>query len=195
MAIDLHKPIGAAPAASAALPTKRTMNLLVRERKSSGAWKYALAALALALLVAAFVKFAIIDVFGQVDVKKSELVGVQAERDALDKRLADYEALQDEYLSYTGVSITGASAPEVTDMVARVVQPKATVTAINVSDGMISVNVKDLTLDELGKLADDLRAEELVQSVTVTNANDDESGHVFATLVATLADDSNEGGE
>lgn len=212
MAIDLNKPIGAsaAAAASTALPTKTTMNLLVHERKTSGAWKYVLAGLVLAALVAAFAKFAVFDVFSQVDLKKAELHASQQELSAVQQQLEGYDQVLDEYRSYTGiVSEGGIDALQVMDMVANVVQPRATVTAASTSDGMLVVNVKDISLDNLGKLADILRSEETIESVTVTTASEtaskaasensqEEAGlekTVAATLQIVLATSANEGGQ
>lgn len=186
MAIDLNKPIGAPAAASAALPSKTTMNLLVRERKNRGVWKYVLGVLALALIVALFAKFAVIDVYDQVAHKQAELSAAQLEHEAVLKQLESYDAVQEEYHSYTGISQTGAAdALQVMDMVARVVQPAATVTSASTSDGMLIVNVKGISLDALGKLANTLRSESLVDSVTVANAVDD-GENVAASLVVEL---------
>ncbi len=173
MALDLNKPIGAAPAASMALPTKKTMNLLVHESKTRGAWKYVLAVAALVLLVALFAKFAVFDVFEQVNLKQVELNGVQQELAGVEKQLDNYDAVLEEYRSYTGITSEGAiDALAVMDMVGRVVQPKATVTAASTSNGTLVVNVKGITLDALGKLADTLRAEPMVESVAVTTATE-----------------------
>ena len=178
MAFDLSKPIGAAPAASMTLPTKKTMNLLVRESKTRGAWKYALAAAVLALLVALFAKFAVFDVFEQVNLKNAELYGAQQELAGVEKQLSNYDAVLEEYRSYTGIASDDAiDALAVMDMVARVVQPKATVTAASTSNGILVVNVKGITLDELGKLSDTLRGEPMVEAVAVTTATEANSSN------------------
>lgn len=205
MAIDLNKPIGAPAAASTALPSKTTMNLLVHERKTRGAWKYVLAGLVLIGLVALFAKFAVFDVFSQVGLKESELFAAQQELAAVEKQLENYDAVFEEYRSYTGIASEGTiDALEVMNMVGSVVQPRATVTAASTSDGNLQVNVKGITLDELGKLADTLRAEDMVESVAVTTANEttgkaaseeDAGGTVSATLQITLVSARSEGGQ
>ena len=196
MALDLNKPIGAAPAASTALPSKTGMNLLVRERKTRGAWKYVLAAAALALLVAAFAKFAVVDVFKQIDLKNTELHAAQQELSAVNKQLENYDAVLEEYRSYTGIASEGTvDALSVMNMVGNVIQPRATVTAASTADGMLVVNVKGISLDELGKLADTLRAESMIKDVVVTTATEAssktegeeaEATTVSATLQITL---------
>ena len=213
MALDLNKPIGAAPAASTALPTKRGMNLLVRESKTRGVWKYLLALAVVALLGAAFAKFAIFDVFEQVNHKNAELAAAQQELEAVQKQLENYDSVLEEYRSYTGISTEGAiDALSVMDMVGTVVQPRATVTAASTSDGTLVVNVKGITLDELGKLADTLRAQPMVESVAVTMANEQSSSSkaptegeaqgeteagntVAASLQITLVGAESEGGQ
>ncbi len=197
MAIDWNKPLGssASSAASAALPSKKTMNLLVKESKRKGAGKYVAGALALALLVGLFAKFAVLDVFSQVDLKRNELNAVQQELSAVQKQADNYDAVLEEYHSYTGVDFRGATdSLAVMDMVAKVVQPQATITAVSVSNGLMQVNVKDVSLDSLGKLADQLRAQEMVETVTVANASDAESNNVTATLQVALSSSDNEGG-
>ena len=176
MAIDLNKPIGAAPAASMALPSKTGMNLLVRESKTRGAWKYVLAGLILAALVGLFAKFAVFDVLAQVDLKNAELHAVQQELSAVEMQLANYDEVLDEYRSYTGIANDGAlDALAVMDMVGSVIQPSATVTAASTSEGMLVVNVKDISLDDLGKLADTLRSQSMIENVVVTTATDESS--------------------
>lgn len=205
MAIDLNKPIGAPAAASTALPRKTTMNLLVHERKARGAWKYVLAGLILACLVALFAKFAVLDVFSQVDLKQTELFAAQQELAAVEKQLENYDEVLEEYRSYTGITSDGGiDALEVMNMVGRVVQSRATVSAASTSEGKLQVNVKGITLDELGKLADTLQAEGMIESVAVTTANEatgkaaadeDASGTVAATLQIILVSADDEGGQ
>ncbi|MBQ9021418.1 MAG: hypothetical protein IJ113_05340 [Eggerthellaceae bacterium] len=205
MALDLNKPIGvSASSASMALPTKKTMNLLVRERKTRGAWKYVLAALGLALLVGLFAKFAVFDVLAQVDLKRSELYAAQQELSAVQSQLENYDAILEEYRSYTGIASDGSTdALVVMNMVATLVQPRATVTAASTSDGSLLVNVKDITLDDLGKLADALRNDAMVADVAVTTASDisskseegsESTNKVSATLQITLSSGAEEGG-
>ena len=202
MAIDLNKPIGAPSGAStSSLPSKTYINLLVHEKKASGLWKYLLAALLLALLVGLFAKFAVFDVFAQVGLKQTELHAAQMELEAAQQQLGDYEATLEEYRSYTGITQGDViDALDVFDMVAASIQPKATVTAASTSGGALVVNVKDISLDDLGKLADALRAEPLVESVVVDSASDSTAGaeeqentNVSATLRMTLVSAGGEG--
>ena len=192
MAIDLNKPLGAPPAGSTALPTKKTINLLVHENKTRNLWKYALAALVLLGLLALFAKFAVFDVLQQVDIKKTELHAAQQERDAVTAQLENYDAVLEEYRSYTGIATQGSiDALRVFDLVANVIQPKATVTGASTSDDVLVVNVTDITLDDLGKLADELSGNSLVKSVSVTTAVEkssegEDAKNVSATLQIAL---------
>lgn len=196
MALDLNKPIGPSAAASTALPTKRTMNLLVRERKNLAIGKYVLVGLGILALLAVFAKFAVFDVFNQVGLKQLELDAAQQEFSAIQRQLDNYDAVLTEYHSYTGIAAEGSTdALEVMEMIARVVQPHATVTAASASNGMVLVNVKDVTLDGLGKLTDLLRAEPLVENVTVSSATDTNAQSVSASLTITLAQAASEGGK
>ena len=177
MAIDLNRPIGQSKGPAAALPSKKSINLLVRESKSHNAWKYALVAFVLAALVALFAKFAVFDVYKQLDLKRAELHAAKQELAAVEKQAEGYDAVLEEYRSFVGTGQDSfVDALEVMDLVASVVEPNATVSAVSASGGMVQVNVKDIALGSLGQLADDLREDPLVEEVSVSAANEEAAG-------------------
>ena len=188
MAIDWNKEIKIGGDSSVVLPTKTTMNLLPQQSSSVNVGKIVLLALLALVLLALIGKFGIADRYAAVSARQSELATAQTTYDAVKGKLADYDEVQAEYRSFVG----NASDDETLDalpamqLVASAVEPSATVTAVGVRDTLVTVNVKDISLDNLGRLADTIKAQPMVSDVAVTKAANSDESNVTAMLQITL---------
>ena len=191
MAIDWNREItlGGSGQSKGAIPTKTTMNLAPRDTLKFDIRKVVLAALALALAIGLFTKFAVIDVYSQVQSRQTELDQQQQILNGMQSRINDYDAVLDEYRSYAASSLGGMEghdALEVMGLVSRIIEPAAAVTAASTNGKALTVNVKDIPLDRLGQLSDELKADPLVSDVSVSTANTTSDGNVTASIVVTL---------
>ncbi len=188
MAIDWNKEIKIGGDASAVPPTKTTMNLLPQQGESVNVGRIVLLGLLALALLAVVGKFGIVDRFAAVSARQGDLATAQAAYDEVKGKLVDYDEVQAEYRSFVG----NASDDETIDallameLVAQAVEPSATVTAVGARDTLVTVNVKDISLDNLGRLADTIKAQPMVSDVAVTKAANSDEANVTAMLQITL---------
>lgn len=199
MALDWNKEIsfgrkkggGGKPKGPAgALPTKTTMNLMSKDRHAGDQRKRIITIAAIVLVAVLFGKFAIFDLFAQVNAKQNELGQAQTEMISAQSQLGDYSSVLSEYQSYIGAEREGSLIPDaliVVKMIDHVVGEEANITGISMSDTQVTVNINKITLKKVGDLAKKLRKQEIVQSVSVSTADNAQQGSdVTATLTVTL---------
>ena len=99
MALDWNRPIGkgSSKRRSDALPTKTSINLLVRNDHELDVRKAAPLAVLLVVLVALFAKFAVIDLLSQVSKRQSDLADVRSSVSQMESGLANYDSVKKEY--------------------------------------------------------------------------------------------------
>ena len=195
MAIDWNKEITLGGSGQMVLPTKTTMNLLPQQTSSVNVGKIVLWVV-LGLLLAALVgKFGIADRLAAVGDTQAKVDSAQHELDDKLAKLADFEDVQAEYRSYTGNGSedSGIDALRAMELVATAIEPSATVTAAGSSGNMLTVGVKDISLDAVGRLADTLRAQPIVENVVVIKADSSDESNVTAMLQITLDPTAEEG--
>ena len=195
MAIDWNKEITLGGSGQMVLPTKTTMNLLPQQTSSVNVGKIVLWVV-LGLLLAALVgKFGIADRLAAVGDTQAKVDSAQHELDDKLAKLADFEDVQAEYRSYTGNGSedSGIDALRAMELVATAIEPSATVTAAGSSGNMLTVGVKDISLDAVGRLADTLRAQPIVENVVVIKADSSDETNVTAMLQITLDPTAEEG--
>ena len=193
--IDFSKPITLG--ASGAAPTKTSMNLLPPDTTKVNMGRFILWALIIIALVALFAKFFVLDRYALIATKQSELATQQATLTAVQAQLANYGEIQTAYRSYGGNIDKGkvvVDAREAADLVAKIVEPRATVTGFGTDGERLTINVKDVTLDTVGAIANSLKAQPLVadaQAVTAANTSDADR-NVTAMIEVTLQIESEE---
>lgn len=158
----------------AVYPTKRYMNLLVKDQKTIELRRAIPVALLLIVLVAAFAKFGVYDFYDRVNQKQAELNEQQEVLTALEVQLTDFNNVLAEYEAYESSSLSGAGdSVGVVDALALVdkfIAPVATVASVEVQDGIMSLTLTDVTLDGVGKLVSALDAQPIVENVSVSTA-------------------------
>lgn len=172
-------------------PTKRTLNLMIREKKSFRASVWIPCILVVLILAAVFAKFAVYDRYVRLNAAEDELEAKKAELAAAVDSYADYDDVQAQYnrYTYTGFDRTIADRLDVMDILERLVFPVSDVTRLSMSGKTVNMTLVGMTLSEVSELVTQLEAEPLVDGVTVSTAGYNEKDAVpTATFTLLLAD-------
>lgn len=198
MALDWNKPISFGKkrnakvkslSAGGAYPTKTTMNLMSVQDVVVDKKKVAIVGVIVGIVAILFIKFAVIDQFMNVSAKQAEYENAQATLFETQADLAGYNDVLKEYQQYSGAANGGGTIPDalvVVDMVNSVIGKEATITGINMKDKTVAVDVKGVSLQRVGELNAKLSAQKIVNSVSVSTADNKNSKNVNATLTMTL---------
>ena len=179
-------------------PSKTYMNLAIREKKKFDVRGNIPMMVALIVIVALVMKFGIFDFYARVDAKQAELNARQQTLSALTAELANYDAVMEEYEGYESMSIASeglqVNALDALALVDRYVSPSARVASLALSGNTLALNLTNISLDGLGKLASTLYEQEMVANVSVSTAATKEtaSEDVMAAVTITLVPQTEE---
>lgn len=157
-----------------AYPTKRDMNLAMREKPQTNRPLALLAVLLVAALIGLFYLFAVRRVLDEVDAANTAADAAEAQLAAIQQQTMNYDDVLDEYQGYTVVSnaMTGTVDPlDCLDLIETHLVDKAEVEAYSVADHLISVQLSGVTLRDVSEIYADLMNSPLVSSVQVYTAS------------------------
>ena len=172
-------------------PSKRTLNLAIRERRYPDPKKWIPGVLVVILLAALFAKFAVVDRYAKLDEAEKERSDKKATLEDTRAQYADYDEVRERYnmYSYEGFDRTIANRLDVMDLLKRDVFPVCEVQSLSVSGKTISLSVTDLNLSQISQLIATLEGEPMVSRVTVFTASDDKEATMgSASLSVELMD-------
>lgn len=195
--LDLARPKSGGSKGSSAYPTKTTMNLYQGDSSTTDIRKVVLVGVLLAAGIALFVKFGVLDQLALLSQKEGELAQQQALVAAAMSNTQDYDELKEVYEAYLAQYGAGSvDATSVLDLVETHVKGSAAVSNIVLADGVLTLTLNDVSLETVGKLANDLRKQPMVSAVNVSTATmqESEGQKTVATLVITLLTTSSEEG-
>ena len=178
--------------AKAVYPSKTYMNLVVEDRKTIELRQAVPVGILLLLLVVAFAKFGVFDFYDRVNQKQAELTQYQQTLAGLEAQLTDYDEVLAEYEAYESsrlsVDETTVSAVDALELVDRFIAPAARVASIDLQGNTLSLNLADITLDQVGVLVSTLDAQPMVAGVSVSTAATDKTNasDVMVSMVVTL---------
>lgn len=199
MALDWNKEISfsglkkRAPKPKDEFPSKTYMNLMVSEKKSFDLRSNIPLIVVLLIIVVLVMKFGVFDFYARVDAKQAELNAHQQTLNSLNGELTNYNTVLEEYEGYESMSITSSGlrvdALEALNLVDRFVAPSARVVSISLVGNTLTLNLTDISLDGVGKLASTLYEQDMVANVSVSTAATQEtaSKDVTAAITITLA--------
>ena len=199
MALDWNKEISfsglkkRAPKPKDEFPSKTYMNLMVSEKKSFDLRSNIPLIVVLLIIVVLVMKFGVFDFYARVDAKQAELNAHQQTLNSLNAELTNYNTVLEEYEGYESMSITSSGlrvdALEALNLVDRFVAPSARVVSISLVGNTLTLNLTDISLDGVGKLASTLYEQDMVANVSVSTAATQEtaSKDVTAAITITLA--------
>ncbi len=179
-------------------PTKRTLNLMIREKPSVDPAKWIPGAVVILIIAALIGKFAVADRYAALGRAESELEDRKRQLQETREAYADYDQVKDQYnrFTYTGFDRTIADRLDVLDILEREVFPVCEVQSIAISGRAVNLSVTDLSLSEASALKDSIETDPLVESFFVSTANHEfEDLNGSATITIQLVDASTvEGG-
>ena len=163
-------------------PVKRTINLAMTDVKPLNlALAIPLVILVLAAAVA-FGKFAVVDRLAAVSRAEGEAAEAKSRLDAAYQRLDTYGELSELYAHYTYSGMTDEEVhrtdrSRVLDLVRDVIYPRVTVDRWTLNGNILTVTMTGDTLEDINETAQIVKAEEIVDVCTVTNAKTNEIRH------------------
>lgn len=155
-------------------PTKKDLNLAQKERSGHGLGPAALEALFLAVLVGLFCRFGVINVIAKADAAESAATQAENKLREMKSETSRFPEVREEYQSYTLAQsgMTGDTDPmECLDLIKSRLIDKAQVETYSIADGLISVQLSGVTLQEVSAIYADLMASDLVTGVQVYTAS------------------------
>lgn len=173
-------------------PSKRDMNLAMRENPQTNRPLAVLAVLLVIAFIGVFYLFAVRRVLDKVDSAATAADNAEAQLAAIQEQTAHYDDVLDEYQSYTVVSnaMTGTVNPlECLNLIETQLVDKAQVESYSVADHLVSVQLSGVTLREVSEIYASLTASPLVSNVQVYTASTqkDSTEQVTATMNIELA--------
>ena len=173
-------------------PSKTYMNLAPTDKKSIDARRAIPTAVIVVVLVALFVKFGVYDFYDRVNQKQAELNKQEQTLGSLQVQLADYDEILETYNAYASAYAASdeytVSALDALALVDRFVRPSANVASLDLQGNVLSLNLSNITLDEVGKLVSTLYEQKIVADVSVSTAATQQTSaeDVTASMVITL---------
>lgn len=173
-------------------PSKRDMNLAMRENPQTNRPIAVLAVLLVIAFIGVFYLFAVRRVLNEVDSAATAADNAEAQLAAIQEQTAHYDDILDEYQSYTVVSnaMTGTVNPlECLNLIETQLVDKAQVESYSVADHLVSVQLSGVTLRDVSEIYASLTASPLVSNVQVYTASTqkDSTEQVTATMNIELA--------
>ena len=173
-------------------PSKRDMNLAMREKPQTNRPLAVLAVLLVIAFIGLFYLFAVRRVLDEVDSAATAADNAEAQLAAIQEQTAHYDDVLDEYQGYTVVSnaMTGTVDPlDCLDLIETQLVDKAKVESYSVADHLVSVQLSGVTLRDVSEIYASLTASPLVSNVQVYTASTqkDSTEQVTATMNIELA--------
>lgn len=173
-------------------PSKRDMNLAMREKPQTNRPFAVLAVLQVIAFIGVFYLFAVRRVLDEVDSAATAADNAEAQLAAIQEQTAHYDDVLDEYQSYTVVSnaMTGTVNPlDCLNLIETQLVDKAQVESYSVADHLVSVQLSGVTLRDVSEIYASLTASPLVSNVQVYTASTqkDSTEQVTATMNIELA--------
>lgn len=188
--MNLDKPIGKK---ANKYPTKTTMNLVQKELGENSFSRVVLPAILIGVLVLAFVKFGVYDQLAAVSDANQSLEKTKSKLSDMNDQLLAYEETDRQYKMYSYGYLSEEEASllkraEVLELIEQKIMSISTVYDIQISGNTLIVGFSGVSLERVGTLTAELRAQPTVAGVNVTTASSRESdtGLVTTTMLITL---------
>lgn len=179
-------------------PEKRTMNLL----RASAIDRKALlpVLLAVILLLILFAKVGILDPLGQKTEAYQTLAAKQEQLAQINAKLADFDALQQQYCRYSfglmnDTEVNLVSRMDVLALVETKIAGRAIIEDFAVNNNLLTMNLQGITLREASALVSSLEDCDLVARATVNSATADDGKEARIFISITLTKNSQEAEE
>lgn len=194
--LDFLKDLGKKKTGSG-LPNKKTMNLVILEKNDNSKVTDIVLIVLLVIVLALFVKFGVLDIYNKKKAAQEEVDAAQVELDQNRELLTRYEAVFEKFSHYFKAFLNEDELKlvdriELIDMLNEHLFNVAEMQSVNISGNTIGITFYDVTLEQVGQLAQDLSDNELVTNVDLQTAttNKDKNGNLLTgtqkVLTATI---------
>lgn len=171
-------------------PEKRDMNLAQREQPKHNSTVVAITAVCAVLVLGLVVKFGVLDVLGRVSDARDSADAAEQQLEQIQAQTDRYDEVLEEYQNYTlaASTMTGDVNPmDCLEMIQKKLVEKAHVEAYAVADGLITVQMSGVTLQQVSAIYADLMKSDYVDSVQVYTATTQENEGDAVTANMTIA--------
>ena len=177
----------------AAMPSKKTLNLAMKEKNPLDPRKSVPLIILVILLACVFCKFAVVDRLLKVSELNNRAAILEAEVNTYSEACKDYDDVLAEYSKYS-VSwmdeelTSSADRTDMLDLAVQYLMPESDVRSINIAGNTMSVQLGGITLDEASAIVQQLNNLPQVGSVVVyTAATENQYGQAAAvSMVITM---------
>lgn len=154
------------------IPSKTTMNLYQPSTSGKkGAGKIVAFSILGVLLLAAVIKFGVVDQFASVRAAEERLSGLQAQVNDLESQLTDYNEILEDYEGYTAqYASTDVDIDSVFELVENAVMPHATVESMDLTGGVLTLRIANVPLNTVGSIVYAVNTYPIARSVNVSTA-------------------------
>lgn len=185
ISLDFLKDLGKKKAGSG-LPNKNTMNLVILEKGENSKTTDIVLIVLLVVILAVFAKFGVLDQYNKKKAAEEEYVAAQQELEQNKQLLARYEKLFEKFSHYFKAFLSDDELKlvdriQLIDMLDEHLFNVAEMQSININGNTINISFYDVTLEQVGQLAQDLSDNELVTNVDLQTAvtNKDKAGNLL----------------
>ena len=156
--------------------------------------------LAVILLLILFAKVGILDPLGQKAEAYQDLAAKQKQLAQINAKLADFDALQQQYCRYSfglmnDTEVNLVSRMDVLALVETKIAGRAIIEDFAVNNNLLTMNLQGITLREASALVSSLEACDLVARATVNSATADDGKEARIFISITLTKNSQEAEE
>lgn len=181
-----------------ALPTKRSVNLVIRRNTRAVVERYAVAIVIFAVLLALFAKFAVIDRLALVRAEERKAKALEQQMADLQESIADYDEVLRQYQHYYPNSAQNALAEslacsQVLDLLEDTLLYETRILAVDYSGQTLKVAMAGADLNRLSVLMTQLEAQDSVSSVSLTTAAAKDEQEPVAYLTIALITEGGDG--
>jgi len=182
---------------SKALPSKKHINLCLKEKSSINPLVALIAIILIIAGAAAFSKFGVMDRLSEVDRLNGEVNTRQYELDAMNTLLESYDEVYEEYSRYSVSWMNEeernlVSRTEALSLIDEIVAKSTSVTRITISGNSVSAELFGITLADTSSLVDELKARDNVKDVMVYTASSDDGSSSLVSLVIKMTTEEEE---
>lgn len=157
------------------MPVKQDVNLAQDNSPASNRGKVIVFLMCLIVFVGVFCKFGVVDRLNAAWTAERAADAAQATFVQLKAQTEQFDAIEEEYRSYTALA-DGVDPMKCLDLIETQLMRSAKVQQFTVADGLISVKISGITLQQLSAVYADLMASEFVGTVQIYTASTEENG-------------------
>ena len=174
---------------SKAFPSKKTLNLVKKERNKNASTLTILAFVLAMLLIGVFAKYGVIDLYAKNAAIEAQVASNKMQLQQLQKLNEDYETVRLEYYRLFSSVDTGAAIDimDVLDLVDTSVLKFAGVASATLQDNVLALELTNASLSDAAKIMETLKQSSMVYAVIPHMAVAPSTNKALSTVSMTVA--------